>query len=63
MASHNLRGLGTHGGITDVVVTCIFYSLAVIAVGLRIWAKMILKRNYRIDDYLVFAALVVQSFL
>ena len=45
-------------GIALVVATSVFLLLAIIAVALRIWAIVIIRRKYRLHDYLIFAGLV-----
>ncbi|KAH8722614.1 hypothetical protein GQ44DRAFT_774872 [Phaeosphaeriaceae sp. PMI808] len=41
-----------------VVPVTIFYSLAIICIGLRIWAKLIKKNAIRFNDYAIFVAAI-----
>ena len=36
----------------------ITYTLAVLAVGLRLWCRKLLKSGFRLDDWLIVAAVV-----
>lgn len=49
------------GGVKIVTIAVIFTLSSVLAVGLRIVAASIRRRNFRLHDYLAFAALVRMS--
>lgn len=53
-----LSGLSSTEGLTFFVLTIIFLIVAISAVGLRIWAKNILRRAYEAHDFWILAALV-----
>ncbi|KAF3385389.1 hypothetical protein F1880_002741 [Penicillium rolfsii] len=46
-----------------VAVNCIFLPLAVIALGVRIWTRLFVVRNFRWDDYLMIIALLLSCVL
>lgn len=46
------------GGITLVVVACIFLPLCVASTSLRIWARQIKRKQLEINDYTVVVATV-----
>lgn len=41
-----------------VAPVTIFYGLAIISIGLRIWGKMIKKNTIRFNDYAIFIAAI-----
>ena len=52
-----------HGqaSVTIVVVETVFSSLAIVAIGLRIWARRLMKRRLSLNDWAAVAALVTRS--
>ena len=42
-----------------IALAVIFSILPIIVVGLRLWARRIMKARYGLDDYFIFAALVI----
>ncbi|KAJ5488846.1 hypothetical protein N7539_003736 [Penicillium diatomitis] len=46
-----------------VAVNCIFLSLALISLGVRIWTRCFVVRNFRWDDYLMIMALILSCIL
>ena len=42
-----------------IALAVIFSILPPIAVGLRLWARRIMKARYGLDDYFIFVALVI----
>ena len=42
-----------------IALAVIFSFLSLIAVGLRLWARRIMKARYSLDDYFIFVALVI----
>ena len=53
-------GLTTSKSRTFFALTLLFYVLALIWVGLRIYARRLKRKSLRIDDYMIFAGLVFQ---
>ena len=49
---------GDSESVKLLAVTVIFLALAVIAVGLRIWARTIKRVMLQMNDYYIFLALV-----
>ena len=51
-----------HGqaSVTIVVVETVFSSLAIVAIGLRIWARRLMKRRLSLNDWAAVAALVTK---
>ena len=50
--------LNTDRSRTLVALTIVFLLLATIFVALRVWSVRLRKTTYRLDDYLIFSALV-----
>ena len=42
-----------------IALAVIFSILPLIAVGLRLWARRIMKARYALDDYFIFVALAI----
>ncbi|TGO82540.1 hypothetical protein BPOR_0809g00010 [Botrytis porri] len=54
----HLGALTSPKGLGNVVTIVIFAILSIVAVGLRIWSKVVIRRAFRADDYCIFAALL-----
>jgi len=49
-------------GVNLIIVDVIFFALAVVAVGLRLWARRIMKTRLCLNDYAIILALVLRAF-
>jgi type II secretory pathway component PulK len=49
---------GDSRGVMLITVMSVFWVFAVIAVGLRIWARHITRASYVLNDYAIFIAIV-----
>lgn len=54
-------GLNNNKSITLFVLTCLFYILAIVFAGLRIYARRLKRIILAADDYMILAALVVYT--
>jgi hypothetical protein len=54
----SLRGLSTELGVVALVISSVSFALAMVAVGLRYWAKCIIKRPWADHDWLILASSV-----
>ncbi len=52
--NHNLSG----GGLTAIVLSCVFSSLSTIAVGLRFYVRRIKRVEVLVEDWIILAAAV-----
>ena len=53
-----VMGLTTDRSRSAFALTVLFYVLAVLWVGLRVYARRLKRISFKADDYMVFAALV-----
>ena len=51
-------GLTTERSRSSLALTVLFYVLAVLWVGLRVYARRLKRISFTLDDHMVFAALV-----
>jgi hypothetical protein len=58
---HGLRGLGTGAGRGFFVTSLVFLILAFVAVGMRLWSKRVLRRDFKLHDHFMFLGLVCYS--
>lgn len=49
---------GDSAGIRLIVIEVLFFVLAIVAVGLRIWSRGLKRRALGLDDYAVIVGLV-----
>lgn len=55
-------GLSGELGRVGFILNIIFTVIAVVAVGLRVWAMILIKRSTEAHDFFVFGALVSLGF-
>ena len=50
-----------YASVTIVVVETVFSFAAVVAIGLRIWARRLIKKQLSLNDWAAFTALVTMT--